>query len=84
MTHLQGMSTVIFLQVSRAEIERRIHNFDSRGIAKAAHQTFQELYDERQALYARFAGLTIPCDGCDQEEAAQRIIEKSRHILLKH
>ena len=76
MTHLQEISTVIFLQVSRVEIERRIHNFNSRGIAKAAHQTFQELYDERQELYARYAELTIACDGCNQDEVVQRIIEK--------
>lgn len=76
MAHLQNISTVIFLQVSRVEIERRIHNFDSRGIAKAAHQTFQELYDERQVLYARYAGLIIPCDGYSQEEATQRILDK--------
>jgi shikimate kinase len=76
MTHLQEISTVIFLQVSHFEIERRIHNFDSRGIAKAVHQTFQELYDERQVLYARYAELTIACDGCNQDEVVQRIIGK--------
>jgi len=74
MNHLQGLSTIVFLEVSFAEINRRIRNFASRGIAKAAHQTFQELFDERQALYKKYAELTIPCDGLDQEEVALEIV----------
>jgi len=73
MTHLQGISTVVFLEVSFAEINRRIRNFASRGIAKAAHQTFRELFDERQVLYNKYAELTIPCDELDQEAVALEI-----------
>lgn len=70
MTHLKAMSTIIFLEVSFDEIERRIRNFDSRGIAKAKNQTFRELYDERQVLYRKYAELTVACDGMDQEGIA--------------
>ena len=42
MRHLQQISTIIFLEVSFAEIKRRIRNFATRGIAKAPHQTFAE------------------------------------------
>ncbi|MBV5318691.1 MAG: shikimate kinase [Desulfobulbaceae bacterium] len=73
MEHLQKISTIIFLKVSFAEIKRRIRNFASRGIAKAAHQTFQELFDERQNLYSKYAELTIHGDGLDQEEVAAEI-----------
>ncbi|MBM9537483.1 shikimate kinase [Desulfobulbus alkaliphilus] len=76
MAHLQRLSTIVFLQVSRVEIERRINNFNTRGIAKSTHQTFQGLYDERQVLYARYAGMTIPCDGRDQDEVVRLIMEK--------
>lgn len=81
MTHLQKMSTVIFLEVAFTEIERRIHNFASRGIAKAAHQTFRELFVERQSLYKKYAKVTIHCDGFDQEEIARQIAENALHIL---
>ncbi len=73
MNHLLDISTVIFLEVSFAEIERRIRNFASRGIAKAAHQTFRELFDERQSLYKKYAEITIRCDGLDQDEVACEI-----------
>ena len=73
MTHLQQMSVVIFLKVSFDEIERRIRNFATRGIAKAKDQTFRELFDERQFLYNKYAEITIHCDGLDQEDVAQHI-----------
>ena len=76
MTHLQSISTIVFLEVSFAEIERRIRNFATRGIAKAKNQTFRELFDERQILYKKYAELTVSCDGFDQEEIAQQVAEQ--------
>ncbi len=76
MTHLQRISTIVFLEVSFAEIERRIRNFATRGIAKAKDQTFRELFDERQILYNKYAELTVSCDGFDQEEIARQIAEQ--------
>ena len=73
MAHLGSMSTIVFLEVSFNEITRRIRNFETRGIAKGPHQTFQDLFVERQLLYRRYAQLTIPCDGITQEEIALRI-----------
>lgn len=73
MRHLRAISTVIFLEVDFAEIVRRIKNFASRGIAKAAHQSFQDLFDERQALYKKYAEITVDCHGLDQEEVAEKI-----------
>jgi len=74
MTHLRRISLVVFLVVPFAEIERRIRNFATRGIAKAKDQTFRDLFDERQALYRQYAELTIPCDGLDQEAVALAIL----------
>lgn len=73
MNHLLDISSVIFLEVSFAEIERRIHNFATRGIAKAADQTFRELFDERQLLYKKYADMTIHCDGFDLDEVVRRV-----------
>jgi len=80
MLHLQKRSTIVFLEVSFGEIERRIRDFATRGIAKAAHQTFRQLFDERQALYRKYAELTICCDGFDQEEIARQIACQVRPI----
>ncbi len=75
MSHLVNISKVIFLEVSFEEIERRIYNFKTRGIAKSKDQTFRDLYDERQSLYKKYAETTIDCNRSDQEEIAMRIAE---------
>ncbi|MDX9833799.1 MAG: shikimate kinase [Desulfobulbus sp.] len=84
MTHLERISTIVFLEVSFAEITRRIRNFATRGIAKAKDQTFHELYDERQVLYRRYAELTVACDGRDQEEIAADITRSLPARLFGH
>ncbi|MDF1581521.1 MAG: shikimate kinase [Desulfuromonadales bacterium] len=73
MTHLATASTIIFLQVDFDEIVRRIHNFDTRGIARSATQSFRELYEERQILYRRYAQVTIDCAGLNQEAIVAKI-----------
>ena len=47
MRHLHALGTVVYIQVSFEEIERRIHNLSSRGIALREGQTLRALYDER-------------------------------------
>jgi len=76
MQHLQDISHIVFLDVSFAELNRRIHNFASRGIAKRDDQTFEELFAERGALYRKYAEITIDGDAGDQEELAQAVAEE--------
>ena len=76
MSHLQNISTIIFLEVEFEEITRRIRNFETRGIAKAEGQTFRELFNERQGLYRKYADLTVDCNKYDQEEIAGIISSK--------
>ncbi|MCP4553151.1 MAG: shikimate kinase [Bacteroidetes bacterium] len=39
MTHLKAISKIVFLKVDYREITRRIHNFNTRGIARPNGQT---------------------------------------------
>lgn len=73
MRHLRQISTIVFLDVPLAEICRRIHNFDSRGIACAENQSFEELYAERLLLYRRYAEVTVDGTRGDQEQIAEVI-----------
>ena len=73
MSHLLGLSTVIFIEVNFEEIKKRIHNFETRGIAKAKNQSFRELFAERQLLYQKYAEITIDGNKLDQEKLALQI-----------
>ncbi len=73
MSHLQTISNIIFLDVNLETSRKRIRNFDTRGIAKADNQTFDDLFNERQLLYRKYAELTIDCNSSSQEEIAEKI-----------
>jgi len=73
MSHLQSISKIVFLEAAFDEIQRRINNFKTRGIAKADNQTFQGLFDERQVLYRKYAEMTIDCNDISQDDVADTI-----------
>lgn len=78
MAHLKSDGILIFLDVTLATLEQRVHNFSMRGLARRPDQSFAELFDERCALYTRHADITIKCDSLTQEQVCQSIIEGIR------
>jgi shikimate kinase len=74
MTHLKSNGVVIFLDVDLPTLESRIHDFDTRGLAKRPDQTFTDLFEERFALYTKYADITIQCADLTQEDVCDRII----------
>lgn len=76
MTHLKKISHIVFLEAPFEVIKSRIHNFDSRGIAKRADQTFDDLFEERRLLYTKYQDYTFDCSLLDQEELAEEIARK--------
>ncbi|MDC7222069.1 MAG: shikimate kinase [Spirochaetales bacterium] len=73
MTHLAQISHIVFLDVTIENLRKRIHNFESRGIAKNENQSFEELFDERMKLYRKYAHITIDSNKLNQEELAIKI-----------
>jgi shikimate kinase len=63
MDHLLSISIVIFIEISLGQVQRRVQNFATRGIAKAKDRSLEELYRERQRLYKTYAQITV--DGND-------------------
>lgn len=59
MKHLQQISHLVYLKTELKELEARIDNFDSRGMAIRPDQTFKDLYQEREPLYLKYADSTI-------------------------
>ena len=45
------------------EVEGRIHNLATRGIALKPGQTIADVYEYRTPLYERCAHITVPADG---------------------
>lgn len=73
MRHLKEQGTVIFLDVTLDELRKRIHNFDTRGIARRPDQSFNELFEERCALYNKYSDIRIDCNGFTPAEILDMI-----------
>ncbi len=74
MDHLRSSGTVVFLDLGLSVVLSRIHDIHSRGIAKRAEQSLEELFEERLVLYRKYADITIACEGLTQEEVCMQII----------
>jgi shikimate kinase len=58
---LSSLGTVIYLRVPLDVLERRIDNYDTRGIARQPGQDFGDLFTERSGLYDKYADITLDC-----------------------
>ena len=73
MEHLGELGTVVFIDVPLEEIERRVTNITTRGIAFRPHETLADVYAQRLPLYQKYADLTVGTGGCI-EETVERIL----------
>lgn len=74
MQQLRSLGPVVFLDVSLHALRQRIHNYDSRGIARRPDQSFADLFEERRQLYCRYADITVDCEDMDQESLVQALL----------
>jgi shikimate kinase len=73
MDHLRRMGIVVFLDVDLDAIRSRVTDFDSRGIAKRADQSFEALFEERRVLYRKYADITIDGARLNQDQVCEGI-----------
>ena len=74
MAHLKQDGLCVFLDVPLATLQKRIRNFNTRGLAKKAGQTLGDLFEERYPLYKECADITVSCAGLKHEEVCTAII----------
>jgi len=81
MAHLAANAVTVFLDIDMKEINRRITNFDERGIAKKPNQTLTELFTERRELYLRYADIRLECNNQDVEQCLQQLIKSTQSFI---
>jgi len=78
MEHLKKNGLLVYLKLPYKEIERRVKNITTRGIAMAKGQTLLELYKERVILYERYADIIVDCSNKTIEDIVSIIKKKVR------
>lgn len=79
MKHLKTLGKVIYLQVPYEELESRLSNIRTRGIAFGPGQTLRSLYEERCPIYEKWADLTVSVDL--EENHVEHMVEKILSML---
>lgn len=74
MNHLKKNGIVIYLELPFHEIERRLNNIKTRGIAMNKTQTLRDVFFERRTLYEKYQDKTILCGTRSMESIVEEII----------
>lgn len=78
MEHLKDLGRIVYLQLPLEELERRLHNISTRGIAMAPGETLAHIYDYRAPLYRKYADLTVAVDRQTLEETVEQVLNALR------
>ncbi|MBR6951765.1 MAG: shikimate kinase [Oscillospiraceae bacterium] len=76
MEHLRESGVVVYLKLDPDEIERRIRNITTRGIAMNPGETIHDVYAVRAPLYEKWADVTVSCSGLTPEGVIEEILRQ--------
>lgn len=80
MTHLRSLGPVVYLKLSYPDMEARISNLATRGIALKPGQTLKDVYDQRSPLYEAWADLTLEVGKAPIPQTLARLLEAVRAL----
>ena len=74
MEHLRSLGTIIYLEISAEEAERRLTNLKRRGVVmRSGIKTIKELHRERVPLYEKYADIVVDCNGLTIDETVETL-----------
>ena len=75
MNHFKEIGTIVYLKVPFDVIDRRISNAKNRGVVLKEGQTLKDLYDERTALFEKYADCIVEEAGLSLEETIDKVLD---------
>ncbi len=82
MLHLKQHGLAYYLALPEKEIEKRLYNITSRGIAMRRGETIEEVFARRRALYEEYGDIKVDCGGKTMEEIVSEITDCHRAAEL--
>jgi len=80
-SHLKAGGILFFLDTKIYQLERRLKNTLTRGIAMQPGQSLASLYNERLPLYKKYADVEIDCSRKHIETIVSEISEKFLELV---
>ena len=76
MQNLKSQGTIIWLKLDYEHLSSRLGDLKGRGVVLREGQDLRALYDERTALYERYADITINEQGLGIEETVEQLVKR--------
>lgn len=81
MKHLKSSGICVMLDVPLFELEKRLRNVKTRGIACKKGETVADIMKTREPFYSRWADIRIDCHGLFAEEIVEKVAEAVKNRL---
>ena len=81
MEHYKKRGKIIYLYCSYEVIEERLGDYSKRGVVLRPEQTLRDLYEERTALYKKYADIIVDCSGNAYTKYQSRVIAAIKGIF---
>lgn len=75
MEHLKSTGPVVYLHAPFEEVARRVGDVVARGVVMPDGYTFRDLYNERAALYERYADVVVKTAGLSVNQALEAAVQ---------
>ena len=76
MNHLKEDGIIVYLKLPLSEIDRRLKNIKTRGIAMKPGETLEDLYNYRVPFYEKYADITIDAEDLSIEDVIAEILKR--------
>ena len=82
MDHYKNIGKVVYLKVDMDTLTKRLHNAKQRGVVMREGQSLISLYNERSALYEKYADITIEEKDLAMEEVIDITLDALKALPL--
>ena len=73
MKHLKEIGTVVYLRVSEMDLNERLGSLKERGVVSNGKTTVKEIFEDRKALYEKYADITVDLEGKTLRESVEEL-----------
>ena len=75
MENLKENGTIVYLKLPVRELEKRLSNIHTRGVAMKKGETIYDVYNVRAPLYEKYADATVELDNSHIEDSCEKILK---------
>ncbi len=80
MQHLKKDGCIVYIRLPFEEIEKRLVDIKTRGVAMVKGTSLHSLFEERTPLYEKWADVIVDPVGLSLEETVEQVIKKIKEL----